>query len=305
MNNKILLEKKYLFPILGVDTFLYLKTKKMIIETTTPILIFDTESTGIIKDDKNQVTSNWDLIQLAYRQLGNWTKTDKNVFVNSDTKIEIWAMATHGIYPELLVEKSEGKYIDETLQAELSPAFTNSIIVAHNIDFDKDILQKSGIQYGEKMIDTLKVAKVLWSEGVLLNSKGEAPEYVNLQYLRYFFELYKITDEQGNTEVTTAHDAFGDVIVLENVFYSLFEIIKTKLSISDEEVLETMMRMTAKEYILIKTMRVGKYRGKSFEEVSTLDRGYLDWMIKADFTEDIKYTCKVWLGQAEDEKFFS
>ena len=277
----------------------------MTIETPTPILFFDTETTGILKDDKNQITSNWDLIQLAYRKLDGDTKSDKNIFVYTDTKIEIGAMATHGIYPELLAKKSGRKELDDTQRAELSPEFTNNIIVAHNIDFDKDVLERSGIEYGEKMIDTLKVAKVLWSEGVLFNSKWEAPEYVNLQYLRYFFEHYSITDADWNEEVTTAHDAFWDVIVLENVFYSLFEIIKTKLECSDEEVLDAMMKMTAKEYILIKTMRVGKYRGKSFEEVASIDSGYLDWMIKADFTEDIKYTCKVWLGQEEDEKFFS
>ena len=277
----------------------------MTIETPTPILFFDTETTGILKDDKNQITSNWDLIQLAYRKLDGDTKSDKNIFVYTDTKIEIGAMATHWIYPELLAEKSDKKELDDSQRAELNPEFTNNIIVAHNIDFDKDVLERSGIEYGEKMIDTLKVAKVLWSEGVLFNSKWEAPEYVNLQYLRYFFEHYSITDADWNEEVTTAHDAFWDVIVLENVFYSLFEIIKTKLECSDEEVLDAMMKMTAKEYILIKTMRVGKYRGKSFEEVASIDSGYLDWMIKADFTEDIKYTCKVWLGQEEDEKFFS
>ena len=93
--------------------------------------------------------------------------------------------------------------------------------------------------------------------------------------------------------------------MLERVFYALFNIIKNKLEITDEEVIEIMMKMTAKEYILIKTMRIGKYRGKTFEDVSTLDRGYLDWMTKADFTPDIKYTCNVWLGEVEDEKFFS
>ncbi len=277
----------------------------MNISSQTPILFFDTESTGILKDDKNQVTSNWDLIQLAYRKLDAGVKTDKDIFVNTDRYIEIWAMATHGIYPELLAEKSGGRYIDDELREELTPVFTDNIIVAHNIDFDKDILQKSGIGYGDKMIDTLKIAKILWSEWVLLNSGWKEPEYVNLQYLRYFFELYKVVDNEGNEECTTAHDAFGDVIVLERVFYELFKIIKTKLDKTDEEVLEIMMRMTAKEYILIKTMRVGKYRGKSFEEVSTLDRGYLDWMLKADFTDDIKYTCAVWLGKEEDEKFFS
>jgi hypothetical protein len=30
--------------------------------------------------------------------------------------------------------------------------------------------------------------------------------------------------------------------------------------------------MTNKEFILIKTMRIGKYRGKSFEEVANIDR---------------------------------
>jgi len=63
--------------------------------------------------------------------------------------------------------------------------------------------------------------------------------------------------------------------------------------------------MTNKEFILIKTMRIGKYRGKSFEEVAKIDPGYLSWIIGADFTEDIKYTCKVWLNQIEDRKFFS
>jgi len=39
--------------------------------------------------------------------------------------------------------------------------------------------------------------------------------------------------------------------------------------------------------------------------VASMDRGYLEWIIKADFTPDIKYTCDVWLGNVEDKKFFS
>jgi hypothetical protein len=33
-----------------------------------------------------------------------------------------------------------------------------------------------------------------------------------------------------------------------------------------------MQRMTAKDYTMIKTMRIGKYRGKSFEEVAKIDK---------------------------------
>jgi hypothetical protein len=47
---------------------------------------------------------------------------------------------------------------------------------------------------------------------------------------------------------------------LEKVFYSLFDIIKNKLNISDTEILEKMIEMTNKEFILIKTMNLGKYR---------------------------------------------
>ena len=275
------------------------------INSKTPILFFDTETTGILKDDQNNVTSNGSMIQLAYRKLENWKKIDENLFFMTDTRIEIGSMAVHGIYPKMLEEKSEGKYLDDDARKIISEVMSENIIVAHNIDFDRDVLAKEGISYTDKQIDTLNVAKVLWSEWVLKNSLWEDPEYVNLQYLRYFFELYEINDAQWVEECTTAHDAFGDVVVLENVFYSLFNIIKNKLNLEDEEVLEKMMEMTAKEFILIKTMRIGKYRGKSFEEVSNMDSGYLNWIIWADFTEDIKYTCKVWLGQIEDKKFFS
>jgi hypothetical protein len=66
-----------------------------------------------------------------------------------------------------------------------------------------------------------------------------------------------------------------------------------------------MIEMTNKEFILIKTMNLGKYRWMSFEEVAQIDKWYLNWMVWADFSEDIKYTCKVWLGLEEDKKFFS
>jgi hypothetical protein len=62
------------------------------------------------------------------------------------------------------------------------------------------------------------------------------------------------------------------VVVLENVFYNLFDIIKKELKINDTEVLDKMIEMTKKEFILIKTMRVGKYRGKTFEDVSNMDK---------------------------------
>ena len=274
-------------------------------ETKNNILFFDTETTGILKDEKGQVISNWSLIQLAYRQYKNNKKTDKNLFFKTDTKIEIGSMAVHWIYPELLLDKSDWKYLENDVREELSNIFENNIIIAHNLDFDADVLKRSAIGFSDKKIDTLKVAKIMLAEWFLKNDDDFSPEYVNLQYLRYFFKHYEIVDENWENECTTAHDAFWDVVVLEKIFYSLFEIIKNKLNLEDEEILEIMQDMTKKEFILIKTMRIGKYRWMTFEEVADIDRWYLNWMVWADFTDDIKYTCKVWLGLEEDKKFFS
>jgi hypothetical protein len=33
-----------------------------------------------------------------------------------------------------------------------------------------------------------------------------------------------------------------------------------------------MQRMTSKEYTMIEVMRIGKYRGKTFEEVASIDK---------------------------------
>lgn len=267
------------------------------------LVFLDTETTGIIKDNKNQIVSNGDMIQLAYRKIEKNNITDENIFVNTDTKMEVWAMATHGIYPSLLEKKSQGKYI-----ADISVdtwVFADNILIAHNSAFDVEVLTRSGITCSEQVIDTLKVAKILLSEGIFQEVKWNEPEYVNMQYLRYYFELFEILDENGKEEVTTAHDAFWDVVVLERIFRVMFDIIKNKLNISSDEVLDIMIRMTNKEYLLLKTMAFWKYRGKSFEEVSRIDAKYLDWIIDADFTDDIKYTCSVWLWESEDEKFFA
>ena len=272
-------------------------------DITKTLVFLDTETTGIIKDDKNQIISNWDMIQLAYRKIDNNNISDENIFINTDTKMEVWAMATHGIYPSLLQEKSQGKYIaDITID---SSVFADNILIAHNSVFDIEVLTRSGITCHTQVIDTLKVAKILLSEGVFQEIKWSEPEYVNMQYLRYYFELFEILDENGKEETTTAHDAFGDVVVLERIFRVMFDMIKNKLWVSSDDVLDIMIRMTNKEYLLLKNMAFGKYRGKSFEEVSRIDPKYLDWIIDADFTDDIKYTCSVWLGESEDEKFFS
>jgi hypothetical protein len=43
---------------------------------------------------------------------------------------------------------------------------------------------------------------------------------------------------------------------LEKVFYELFKIIKNKLNLSDEEVIQKMIEMSKKELFMVKKMRI-------------------------------------------------
>ncbi len=275
------------------------------LKNSKDILFFDTETTGILKDQKGKVISNWDLIQLAYRKYQKDKKIDENYFFNTDTRIQVFSMAVHGIYKKLLFEKSGWKYLDNDIKNKFSKDFSDSIIIAHNIKFDTDVLEKSWISFSSIMIDTLKISKIMHSEWVLKSESWEEPEYFTLQYLRYFFEIYEILDEKWELQKVNAHDAFWDVVVLEQIFYKMFFIIKELLNLSDDEILDKMIEMTKKQFICMKTIKIWKYRWKTFEEILNIDKSYLKWILKSDFTEDIKYTCRVILWEIEDSKFFS
>ena len=109
------------------------------INTTKTLIFFDTETTGIIKDNSNKITSNGDLIQLAYKKIDSGKVETENIYVNTDTKMEIGAIATHGIYPKLLQEKSEGKYIaDITIDESV---FKDNVLIAHNAIFDTSVME--------------------------------------------------------------------------------------------------------------------------------------------------------------------
>jgi DNA polymerase III alpha subunit (gram-positive type) len=50
-------------------------------------------------------------------------------------------MATHGIYPSLLADKSGNKYLsDITID---SSVFADNILIAHNAVFDTEVLTRS------------------------------------------------------------------------------------------------------------------------------------------------------------------
>ncbi len=212
------------------------------------LIFLDTETTGVEEKDR--------LIQLCYRIDGN----SYVEYFNSGVPISFMAMATHHITEKEIKNRPS---LDDSIAAKdiLQGLLNDGVLVAHNAKFDIGMLEKEGLKIRE-YICTLKVAKRLFDL-----------DCYKLQYLRYYYDL--------NVEAK-AHDAAGDVAVLEALFN---ELLKTTT-------IEDMIVMT-KNPILLKKIQFGKYKGQEFKEI---DKGYLEWLNgQSDLDEDLKYTLKHYL----------
>lgn len=217
------------------------------------ILFFDTETTDIL--DK-------EIIQLAIlKDYGE----ELNMYFKPRGEISYSAMAVHNITPEMVEDKpyfEDATYEGKNLKEYLESLVEKYVWVAHNIDFDSEVLEKVGIKISRK-ICTFKLARDLLS----LEQKDEKDlSSYSLQYLRYYLGLYK----KENTENNTAHDALSDVHFLRDLFEYLVQ--------NFDLTLEKMMKITEAP-LIIRNIHYGKHAGKSIREIQREDPSYLSWVI--------------------------
>ncbi len=234
-------------------------------------LFFDTETTDV---------QSKDIIQLAFLTSDG---KEFNEYFKPEQDISFGAMAVHHITPEFLEDKPTFKertvadsssmtlFSEISLSQYLNKLAKEYIWVAHNAEFDMEVLKKKGIDI-PKYICTLKVAR-----NILEDENKKDLESYSLQYLRYYLGLYK---QEKDIEILP-HDAMGDVVVLKNLFEYL----------QNNSVLTTENMMTiSKEPQYIRTISFGKYAGYSLEEIAKIDREYLEWLMEnAQDKKDLLY----------------
>jgi exodeoxyribonuclease X len=249
------------------------------------LIFFDTETTGNTENDV--------LCQIAY-------KTEREQFsamYKPKIKIPPEASAVHHITNKMLENKPAFAMSPDFNKIKKLFEDENSIVVAHNAIFDLMMMKKEGIK-PKQFICTLRVARYLDPEGKI--------ERYNLQYLRYLLEI----------EIKAqAHDAMGDVLVLEKLFERLLKKIieedkKDPLAIKstppsqEEEKIRAITKMIeiSSHPSLFKYINFGKYSGKEIKEVAQIDSSYLEWLLKQkeesdQIDEDWIYTLKHHLGK--------
>lgn len=211
------------------------------------LLFLDTETTGNMPKDY--------LCQLCYKVEGKLVSE----LYKPQTLIGIESMAIHHITNEMVADKPAFKESPEytELQKMLSD---EAVLIAHNAKFDIGMIEKEGLVV-KKHIDTYRIARYL-------DEDSKIPSY-RLQYLRYFLGI--VID-------ATAHDAKGDVLVLEQLFERLLTKLMEKESLDKDAAIERMIEISATP-VIFKMFNFGKYKGKTIEEVVATDRNYCMWLL--------------------------
>ncbi len=235
------------------------------------LLFLDTETTGNEKKDY--------LCQIAYSIDGS----RKMALFKPPTQIPPGASAVHHITNKMVADKPAFQFSFEYDELKKLLHDEEVILVAHNALFDIGMLEKEGLKV-PRFICTLRIARHL--------DPDEKIESYRLQFLRYLLEI----DIEA-----AAHDALGDVLVLEKLFERLLKKMSEHTNKNTELAVLEMMDISSRP-VLIKTFKFGKHSGKKVEDVAKIDRGYLEWFLaqkleKEDDDEDWIYTLKYYLGK--------
>lgn len=179
--------------------------------------------------------------------------------INPDQPIPHESTLIHNINDTMVEGKPKISEVFDQI-FEISNGYT---LIGHNIDFDIKVINAEAKRHKynkqlslENTIDTVRLARLF-----------AQTDTNSLESLRKYFMI----DDHG------AHRAMADVLVNIEVFKKLCFDYKTKKQIQD----------ILKKPIQMKTMPLGKHKGKPFSQVPF---AYLTWARHQDFDQDLLFS---------------
>lgn len=150
------------------------------------------------------------------------------------------------------------------------------VFVAHNVKYDRPILEREGLPRGARWLCTHRLAMHVWPD---------APSYKNevLRYWLGFDELpwsRRLRDLVGDRAATThraAHDAGVTALLLREAI--------ARLNTMQYDDVDALIAWAESAVVLKGQIGFGKHFDKTWAEVAQLDAGYFDWMIKQEDRE--------------------
>ena len=245
--------------------------------------IFDTETTG---DNSRREDKPIEVAVVIWNLKKGFLDKPWSKLVNPNIPIHPSAIAVHG----LTDEDVEGQPQLEDILPEFHQYIEDTVLVAHNIDFDLNMLPtlKEKVKVNPK-IDSLRFARHIYRIGDLGYKEQDLTSHKS-QELRYWLNI-KI-DTMG----LQAHRAAADILVTGEVFK------ETLIRFMDMTYSETLGELIdfIKAPIIAEKMAFGKYKGQplksSIEKELNNPKNYFAWLLRSvnngDMTidEDLKYS---------------
>lgn len=197
--------------------------------------------------------------------------------INPMKKIPPAASAIHHITNEMVKEAPIFTVSQSDSKLKNLNTFQNTL-VSHNAPFDLAMLQKEGLTWQGRVIDTLKCSKALMDD----------LDGYSLQFLRYELRLYRNELEFFNDYGVdiTPHHPLSDALHTKMIYEYL-------LDLADEEEMISL----SQSHLLLSKLPFGKYAKKRIETVALKDPMYLKWMLESlmDMDEDLRYSIEYYL----------
>jgi len=229
------------------------------------VIFLDTETTGL--EIKDRICALGMIVEgMSHFEL-----------INPGKKIPPSASAIHHITNEMV---RDAPSFSQSISAEQLKSLNtpDNILVSHNAPFELSMLEKEGIAWQGRVIDTLKCSKSLMDD----------LEGYSLQFLRYELRLYReeerVFKEAGIT--ITPHHALSDALHTQMILDYLLDLAEMDRLIE-----------ISKSHVLLSRLPFGKYAKKRIEEIALKDPGYLKWMVESlmDMDEDLRYSIDYYL----------
>jgi DNA polymerase III subunit epsilon len=246
-----------------------------------PLVIFDTETTGLIMSMDR-------IIELGYIKIDNDGRITKDdLYLNPEMAISEESMAVHGITDEQVKDKPTFRDKAKDLWEIFRDCYYGGFNV---IDFDLPILKREFLRAG---ID------FTYTKDDIIDSK-QIFHYMEPRTLSAAYKFY------CGKEHTDAHNALADVEASAEVLVKQLEKYKEA---RDLNFLRDLNKVDSSKWVDNDRkfywrsgqayFAFSKHKDEPLSKVAEFDRDFLKWILSADFSEETKLI----IEQALDGKF--